>query len=110
MSLFAKDKIESITDEWLILLPLAYTKYINFLVLDRLVNILDSQTIDILSNSLIMTSVFFVYDIIVFLIADFLDCNSDILIFFQFIAGCIIFLTSIIGEIIPTTKKEVTKK
>ena len=110
LSLFGKDKIESITDDWLILLPLAYTKYINFLVLDRLVGILDKENIDILSNSIIMTSVFFVYDIIVFLIADFLDCNSDILIFFQFIAGCIIFLTSIIGEMIPTTKKEVTKK
>ena len=100
LSLFGKDKIESITDDWLILLPLAYTKYINFLVLDRLVNILDSQTIDILSNSLIMTPVFFVYDIIVFLIADFLDCNSDILIFFQIIAGFIILMTTIIGKII----------
>jgi hypothetical protein len=79
---------------------LAYTKYINFLVLDRLVSILDDKKIDILSNSLIMTSVFFVYDIIVFLIADFLDCNSDILIFLQLIAGFIIVLTSIIGEII----------
>ena len=99
-SLIAKNKLESITNDWLILLPLAYTKYINFLVLDRLVGILDKENIDILSNSLIMTSVFFVYDIIVFLIADFLDCNSDILIFLQLIAGFIIVLTSIIGEII----------
>ena len=100
LSLFGKDKIERITDDWLILLPLAYTKYINFLVLGKLVSILDSKSIDILSNSLIMTSVFFVYDIIVFLIADFLDCNSVILIFLQLIAGFIIVLTSIIGEII----------
>ena len=106
-SLFAKDKLESITNDWLILLPLSYTKYINFLVLDKLVSILDDENIDILSNSLIMTSVFFVYDIIVFLIADFLDCSSDVLIFLQFIIGFIIIFPAIVGEIISKIK---TKK
>ena len=110
LSLFGKDKIESITDDWLILLPLAYTKYLNFLVLGKLVTILDSKTIDILSNSLIMTSVFFVYDIIIFLIADLLDCNSDILIYFQLGIGFIIVLTSIIGEIISSIGTKAKKK
>ena len=109
-SLFGNDKLESITEDWLILLPLAYTKYINFLVLDKLVNILDRQTIDILSNSLIMTSVFFVYDIIVFLIADLLDCSSDILIYFQLGIGFIIVLMSIIGEIISSIRTKAKKK
>ena len=110
LSLFGKDKIERITDDWLILLPLAYTKYINFLVLGKLVSILDSKTIDILSNSLIMTSVFFVYDIIVFLITDLLDCSSDILIYFQLGVGFIIVVTSIIGEIISAIRIKVMKK
>ena len=109
-SLFGNDKLESITEDWLILLPLAYTKYINFLVLDKLVNILDRQTIDILSNSLIMTSVFFVYDIIVFLIADLLDFSSYYLIFFQFGIGFIILFASIIGQILSTIEINVIKK
>ena len=105
-SLFAKNKLESITNNWLILLPLAYTKYINFLVLDKLVSLLDEQSIDILSNSIIMTSVFFIYDIIVFLISDLLDCSSDFLIFFQFTIGFIIFFLQTIGLIISKRNKE----
>ena len=57
-----------------------------------------------------MTSVFFVYDIIVFLIADLFDCTSDILIYFQLGIGIIIALTSIIGEIISTIRTKVMKK
>jgi len=105
-SLFAKNKLESITNNWLILLPLAYTKYINFLVLDKLVSLLDEQSIDILSNSIIMTSVFFIYDIIVFLISDLLDCSSDFLIFFQFTIGFIILFLQTIGLIISKRNKE----
>ena len=71
------------------------TKYFNFLVLDKLVDILDEENIDILSNSFIMTSIFFIYDIIVFIISDLFDCDSEALILFQFIIGIIIFCFSL---------------
>ena len=87
--IFAKKNIKNLIDDWLIIPSLAYTKYINFIVIRKLVGILDEESLDILSNSLIMTSVFFIYDIIVFIITDFIECNSDYLIFFQFIIGFI---------------------
>ena len=100
MSIFFKNKIKSLTNDWLIIIPLASTKYINFLLLKKLVGLLDKNNIDILSNSLIMTSVFFVYDILVFLITDMANFNSDDLIFFQFIVGIIILIVMILNKIL----------
>ena len=91
-SAFNKKKLKSVTDDWLIVIPLAYTKYINFLVLDKLISIIDEENIDVLSNSFIITSIFFTYDILVFFVTDIIDCDSDNLILFQFIVGIIIVL------------------
>lgn len=90
-SYFGKKKLKSVADNWLLLGPLSCAKYINFLILDKLVGVLDEENIDILSNSFIMTCIFFIYDIIVFIISDLLDIDSDTLILFQFIIGIFIF-------------------
>ena len=91
-SAFGKNKLKSVTDDWLILIIISYTKYINFMVLEKLINLIYDESVDILSNSFVITSVFFIYDIIIFLITDLADCNSDNLILFQFIIGIIILL------------------
>ena len=90
-SSFGKKKLKNAADDWLLLIPLGYAKYINFLVLDKLVGILDEENIDILSNSFIMTCIFFIYDIIVFIVSDLFDIDSDTLILFQFIIGLFIY-------------------
>ena len=50
------------------------------------------EKIDILTNSFIMTFIFFIYDIIVFIISDLIDCDSDYLILFQFIFSFIYYI------------------
>ena len=52
-----------------------------------LVRILDTNNIDILSNSFIMTSVFVIYDIYVFVVTDFINMSTDLLVKLQFILG-----------------------
>ena len=49
-----------------------------------------------------MTSVFFVYDIIVFLVTDMANFNSDDLIHFQFVIGIIILIFMILNLIISS--------
>ena len=100
-SAFGKKKLKNISNDWFVLFPLSYTKYINFLILDNLINIVDEENIDILTNSFIVTSIFFIYDILVFIVTDVFDCSSNNLILFQFILGCISF---------PLFCKESTKK
>ena len=102
ISIFFKNKIKKFIIDWLSIIPLANTKYINFLLLEKLVGLLDEENIDILSNSLIMTSVFFVYDIIVFLVTDMANFNSDDLIRFQFVIGIIILIFMILNIIISS--------
>ena len=91
-SSFGKKKLKNVADDWLLLIPLGLTKYINFLVLDKLVGVLDEENIDILSNSFIMTCIFFIYDIVVFIVSDLFDIDSDTLILFQFIIGLFIYV------------------
>ena len=86
-SYYGNQTVKYYTNNILILLPIAYTKFVNFIVMDTLVSILDEKNIDILSNSLILTSIFFIYDIIAFLITEIMDLDSDMLILFQFIIG-----------------------
>ena len=87
LSYFTRNTSKAIINNWLILFPIAYTKFLNFVVLATLVEILDKNNRDILSNSFVMTSIFFIYDIIVFIITGFLGLSSDTLILFQFIFG-----------------------
>ena len=90
-SIFGKNKLKKVTDEYLILIPLSWAKFFNFAVIESLVNILKEEEIDILSSSFIMTCIFFVYDIIVFIITDLIDLKSDIIIIFQFAFGILVF-------------------
>ena len=87
------DKIFNI----IILFPVAYTKFINFLVMESLVSILDEDNMDILSNSFILTTIFMMYDIIVFIVTDFLELNSDTLILIQLISGIFIIFCHVIS-------------
>ena len=88
-------KVKKIVNKYFTMIPIAYTKFMNFLVLDRLLRVLDKENRDILSNSLIFTSIFFLYDIIIFLITDIANFNPDNIVLFQLIFGfvvCIFFL------------------
>ena len=91
-SVFGKKKLKSFTDNWLCLYPISRTKFFNFILVEKLVNILDEENIDILSNSLIITLFFFIYDVIIFLITDFAEFDSDNLILFQFIMEIVILI------------------
>ena len=93
-SAFGKNKLKSRTDNWFNLLSISCTKFYNFLLLEKLVDFLDDENIDILSNSVIITSVFFIYDVLIFLITDILEISSEHLILFQFIIGFVILAFS----------------
>ena len=91
-SYFGKNKLKEITDDYLILIPISWAKIFNFMIIESLVNILKEEETDILSGSFIMTCIFFVYDIIVFVITDLIDLKSDIIIIFQFAFGILVFI------------------
>ena len=86
-SYYERGRIKKIVDDYLILFPLSYAKFLNFLIMKALVTILDTNNIDILSNSFIMTSVFVIYDIYVFVVTDFINMSTDLLVELQFILG-----------------------
>ena len=71
---------------------MSYAKFYNFLLIDKLVNAMNIEKIDILTNSFIMSFIFFIYDIIVFIISDLIDCDSDYLIIFQIIFSGFYFI------------------
>ena len=92
LSFFCKNETKDAIDNWVILIPMSYAKFFNFLLIDKLVNAMNIEKIDILTNSFIMTFIFFIYDIIVFIISDLIDCDSDYLILFQFIFSFIYYI------------------
>ena len=96
LSLFGTAQLKKIIDKWIVLLTIAYTKYLNFVLLDTLVTILDENNIDILSNSFIMTSIFVLYDSYVFIVTDFIGFGVRFLIFTQIIFGIVIIISFII--------------
>ena len=77
--------LKNFVNKWVIILPLSYTKYINFIVTDQFISILDEDNIDILSNSFIFTCFFIIYDMIVFIISDIIDLSAYTLTFVQLI-------------------------
>jgi hypothetical protein len=97
-----------------ILLPIAYSKYLNFVVMDTLVSILDENNVDILSNSFVLTSVFVIYDIFAFIITDLIGISSDALILNQFIFGFFIVaytgISTYYKSIRDTRKDEIKKR
>jgi hypothetical protein len=83
--------IKDAIDNWVILIPMSYAKFYNFLLIGKLVEAIDNEK-DLLTNSFIMSFIFFIYDIIVFIISDLIDCDSDYLILFQFIFSILYFI------------------
>lgn len=66
LSFFGKNKLKKVVDDYLILFPLSWAKFFNFMIIESFVNILKEEEIDILSSSFIMTC-FFLYMILLFL-------------------------------------------
>jgi hypothetical protein len=89
--------IKDAIDNWVILIPMSYAKFYNFLLIGKLVEAIDNEK-DLLTNSFIMSFIFFIYDIIVFIISDLIDCDSDYLILFQLIFS-IFFLAFFVSSI-----------
>ena len=80
------DRIHNI----IIMIPIAYTKFINLVVMNTLVKISDDDNeMDILSSSFVLTSIFVIYDIIVFMVIDFLDLEINTLILIQLLSAII---------------------
>ena len=97
-SLFGNDVLKDFTNKYLILLPYAITKFYYFILINSLVKDLDSENIDLLSNSLIISLFLLVYKVIAWIFTDILEPSLDWVYLFQFIFGLIvsIFTLSVI--------------
>ena len=89
ISFFGNKDLKDFTDNYLILFPFALTKFYNFILMNSLVSVIDSNNIDLLSNSTIISLFLSIYQIFVFIIINLLNCSTDGLILFQFIFGLI---------------------
>ena len=89
-SLFGNDVLKDFTNKYLILLPYAITKFYYFILMNSLVKDLDSENIDLLSNSLIISLFLLVYQVIAWIFTDLLEPNLERVYFFQFIFGLIV--------------------
>ena len=91
-SIFGRKGLQNFTTKYLISLPLALTKFYIFLLMNCLLNIIDSgKNIDLLSNSTIISIFLFLYSLISSLFTDILDIEEKALIIFQFVIGMIFF-------------------
>ena len=89
-SLFGNDNLKDFTNKYLILIPYALTKFYYFILINSLVKDLDSDNLDLLSNSTIISLFLLIYKIIAWIFTDFLGLSIDILYLFQFIFGLIV--------------------
>ena len=101
------DFLKEFTNKYLILIPYALTKFYYFILINSLVKDLDSDNLDLLSSSTIISLFFLIYKIIAWIFTDFLGVNIDILYFCQFIFGLLasifilsLFFYAVIAEII----------
>ena len=90
-SYFGSENLKNFTDKYLIIFPLALTKFYYFILLNCLINIIDYGNIDLLSNSTIVSLFLLIYKLIAFLFTDVINCSADGLILFQFIV-CLILI------------------
>ena len=96
-SSYGNEELKNFTDNYLIIIPFALTKFYNFVLLNCLVNIIDDGNIDILSNSIIVSSFLMSYSFLrIFIIDILLDISAEKLILFQFIFGISIIVIIII--------------
>lgn len=89
LSSFGNKNISDFTNDYLILISLASLRYFYFIIMNSLVNMLDENNIDILSNSTIISIFFSIYKMISSTFTDVLDLDEKNLIIFQFIFGII---------------------
>ena len=91
-SLFGNDDLRNFTDKYLIIFPYALTKFYYFILMNSLVKDLDSDNLDLLSNSTIISLFLMIFNIIIWVFTDFIDISIYTLYFFQFIFGIIVAL------------------
>ena len=89
ISFFGNKNLKNFIDSYLILFPFALTKFYNFILMNSLVSVIDSNNIDLLSNSTIISLFMSIYQIFVFIIINLFNCSTRGLILFQFIFGII---------------------
>jgi len=88
--LFGNDGLKNFTNNYLILLPYAITKFYYFILINSLVKDLDKGNMDLLSSSAIISSFLLVYKLIASIFTDFLETSLYALYFFQFIFGLVV--------------------
>jgi len=87
-SAFGGGKFKEFTDNYLILLPYALTKFYYFILINSLVKKMDADNLDLLSNSTIISLFFLIFRIVVSVLVEIIDIK--ILLIFQFIFGLIV--------------------
>ena len=95
-SSFGTGHLKEITDNYLILLPYALTKFYYFILINSLVKKMDADNLDLLTNSTIISIFLSIYKIISSILIEVLSIKA--LILFQFIFALIIsiFLFSVV--------------
>lgn len=99
-SSLGKKGLKNFTNNYLIIFPYALTKFYYFVLMNCLVNIIDSGNVDLLSNSSIVSFFLLLYKLLsTFIIDILLGSSADDLILFQFIIGVsiIIIIISLIA-------------
>ena len=84
-SSFGAKGLKEFTDNYLIIIPFSLTKFYYFLLMNNLVNVIDNNNIDLLSNSTVVSLFLSSYNIVANIITVILDVDTEKLIFFQFI-------------------------
>ena len=99
---FNKNKMKNLGNNYrdAMLCSLSYTKFMNFLITDNFIDEMDENNNSLLKHSFVVTFFSLIYDFIIFFIDDVFNCNSENLILFQFIFGCVYITYDIIQIII----------
>ena len=93
-SAFGKGKFKEFTDNYLILLPYALTKFYYFILINSLVKQMDIDNLDLLSNSTIISLFLMIFRIVSSILVEII--NIKVLLIFQFVFGLIVSLTIIV--------------
>ena len=93
-SAFGKGKFKEFTDNYLILLPHALTKFYYFILFNSLVKTMDNDNLDLLSNSSIISLFLIIFRIVSSVLVELI--NTKILLIFQFVFGLIVSIVIII--------------
>ena len=93
-SAFGKGKFKEFTDNYLILLPHALTKFYYFILFNSLVKTMDTNNLDLLSNSSIISLFLMIFRLVSSVLVELI--NIKILLIFQFVFGLIVSIVIII--------------